>query len=149
MTRPEFIASLKRAINDVSGSGWSADQYNDSLNHAITEVSKLKIAKKDPNYIFDLGIINGQMVPDNFEAFAGNVPVWIKDTGAQRQFFHSQSGTPAIKFYVRRPLINDDTTDIPFNSSDLEALKFSAAIYLKSRIMMNTEAEQAKLAALI
>ena len=149
MTRPEFILSLKRTINDVSGSGFSADQYNDALNHAITEVSKLKIAKNDPNYIFDLGVINGQTVPDNFEKFAGNVPITIKDTGAQRQFFHSQSGTPSVKYYVRRPLITDDTTAIPFNSGDLEALKFSAAIYLKSRVMMNTEAEQASLAALI
>jgi hypothetical protein len=132
MTGTELQGQIQRIINDTNNA-WSPTQYLEAINYSIRYVTKRRVDKNDPEFIFDLGIINGQVVPDNFMKFAGNVPVTIKDTGGQRQFFHTQSGTPSVKFYVMRPTLSALSDNIPMKSEHSEALKLCAAIYLKEQ----------------
>ena len=131
MTGTELKGQIERLVNDQGGA-WTPSQYLDAINYAIRYVSKKRIDKNDPEFIFDLSVINGQVVPDNFERFAGNTPVTIKDTGGQRQFFYT-GAMPVVKYYVMRPTLTVIGDTIPFKSAHMEPLKLCAAIYLKEQ----------------
>ena len=133
MTGLEMQGQIQRIINDVAGTAWTPTQYLEAINYAIRYVTKRRVDKNDPEFIFDLGIINGQDVPDNFMRFAGNFPITIKDTGAKRQFFHTLSANPVAKFYVMRPTLTTLSDILPMKSEHDEAIKLAAAIYLKEQ----------------
>ena len=131
MTGTELKGQIERLVNDQGGA-WTPSQYLDAINYAIRYVSKKRIDKNDTEFIFDLSVINGQEVPDNFERFAGNTPVTIKDTGGTRQFFYT-GAMPVVKYYVMRPVLANLADTIPFKGSHTEAAKLAAAIYLKEQ----------------
>ena len=150
MTGTEMQGQIQRIVNDISGSAWTPTQYLEAINYAIRYVSKKRIDKNDTEFIFDLSVVNGQVVPDNFERFAGTVPVTIKDTGLQRQFFYTGSTMPVVRYYVMRPVLTSLADTIPFKGSHTEAVKLAAAIYLKEqRGIFDMKNEKERLAELL
>lgn len=150
MTGTEMQGQIQRIVNDVAGTAWTPTQYLEAINYAVRYVSKKRIDKNDIEFIFDLSVINGQVVPDNFERFAGSVPVTIKDTGLQRQFFYTGSTMPVVRYYVMRPALASLADTVPFKGSHLEAVKLSAAIYLKEqRGIYDMKNEKERLAELL
>ena len=149
MTGTELRTQIQAMAND-STLDYGADNYLNALNFAINYVSKARIDKSDSEFIYDVNLVNGASVPDNFMGFAGNYPqVWIKDTGLGRQFFHSLSGTPAVRYYVSRPNLTAISDTIPFKTTLIEAVKLAALVYLKEQRGYDMSAEKERMAAMV
>ena len=149
MTGETLKAQIQNMANDDSLDYGEAN-YLQAVNFAINFVSTARIKAKDAEFVFDLGITNGQAVPDNFQGFVGSYPqVYIKDTGAGRQFFHTMSGTPIVKFYVSRPNLTLIGQDIPFKTTLIEAVKLAALIYLKEQRGYDMTAEKERMTAMV
>jgi hypothetical protein len=130
MTGTTMQGQIQRIVNDTSNA-WTPLQYLDAINYAIRYVTKRRVDKNDAEFIFELGVINGQQQPDNFMKWSGNFPIFTKDTGAIRQWFYTGTTMPIVKYFVMRPTLAALTDTIPFKSEHEEALKLAAAIYLK------------------
>jgi hypothetical protein len=149
VTGQQLRAQIQNMANDDSLDYGDAN-YLEALNFAINFVSTTRIKAKDAEFVFDLGITNGQAVPDNFQGFVGSYPlVYIKDTGAGRQFFHTMTGTPVVKFYVSRPNLTLIGQDVPFKTTLLEAVKLAALIYLKEQRAYDMTAEKERMVAMV
>lgn len=143
MTGAEFIAAVKNMIN-ASPTSYTAAQYLDAVNYAINYVSKKRIDKNDPEFIFPLSVVNGQDQPADFVKFAGNFPIEIRDLGSKRTWHYTGSQVLS-KYYRNRPNITLTSEQISLNYAHTEAAKLAAAIYLKEQRGFNMAQEKARL----
>lgn len=149
MNTLEMITQVKHMVNDLDVA-WTNEQYIEAINHGIRIVSKVRIDKNDPEFLYSMSIANGDIVPDNFEKFAGVVPVSILNSGGDRRFFFSETTAPTVQYYGVRPIVIALTDTIPFKGLYLEAVKFAAAIALKEqRGTFDMKNEKARLAELL
>jgi hypothetical protein len=143
MTGADFITAVKNMIN-ASPTSYTPAQYLDAVNYAINYVCKRRIDKNDPEFIFPLGVVNGQDQPADFVKFAGNFPIEIRDMGVKRQWFYTGSMVQS-KYYRNRPNLTLTSEQIPLNYHHTEAAKLAAAIYLKEQRGFNMAQEKARL----
>lgn len=149
MNVSDMITEIKHMVNDL-GVAWTQPQYIEAINHGIRVVSKARIAKDDPEFLYSATVSNGETVPDNFEKFAGIVPVSILNSGADRKFFFSETTAPTVQYYGTRIPVTVVADIIPFKGLYAEAVKFAAAVFLKEqRGTYDMKNEKARLAELL
>ena len=142
MTGLEMQANLKGKLNDKA-SAWTPAQYLNAINEGIKYCVNVRVAKKDAEFLFPLGIINGQDEPADFISFAGTVPIEVRDLGAAgRKWYYTGSTMPSVKYYKMRPLLATLSDTLIMSYTHLMAVE-NYAVY-KLEQMRGTLSEQAK-----
>lgn len=145
MTGLEMQTSLKDKLNDKA-TAWKDAQYLTAINEGLKYCVNMRVAKKDPEFIFPLAVVNGQDEPADFISFAGNVPVEVRDlAGSGRKWYYTGSVQPTVKYYRMRPLLTALADTIVLSYSHLMACENYALYKLEqSRGTLSEQAKQAK-----
>ena len=80
MTGTELQSQIQRLVND-SGGAWTPSQYLDAINASISLVANVLIKNKNIELMDEITVNNGDVVPEYFMEFAGNVPVAFLSPG--------------------------------------------------------------------
>ncbi len=74
----EMILLLRQMLSDEQAVGWATEaELIAYLDHASDYLAEQMIADKDPTFLKSLTISGLTPLPDDFVAFAGNVPVRV------------------------------------------------------------------------
>ena len=145
MTGLEMQTSLKDKLNDKANA-WRNEQYLTAINEGLKYCVNMRVAKKDPEFIFPLGVVNGQDEPADFISFAGTVPIEVRDLGAAgRKWYYTGSTMPSVKYYRMRPLLTTLSDIILLSYTHLMACENYALYKLEQqRGTLSEQAKQAK-----
>ena len=145
MTALEMQTSLKEKLNDKS-SAWKDSQYIVAINEGIKYCVNMRVLKKDPEFIFPVGVVNGQDEPADFIQFAGTNPIEVRDLGSSgRKWYYTGSVQPTVRYYRMRPLVTALSDLIIMSPTHLMAVENYALYKLEqSRNTLSEQAKQAK-----
>jgi hypothetical protein len=159
MSPKEMTALVRRLLSDEQAQGFvgnigggnleepeDAGELLNYLDRAIDAYSEERAAKLDPRFLAAATFTNGGDVPEDFIAFAGQVPVEI--LGGRAWFY----GTPAamtIKYFKRLPHASKWAweADMGFRLDESRRLCALAAIYALNKHEFNVSQDLALLGA--
>lgn len=144
MTGTELKGQVERLVNDT-GNAWTPTQYLDAINASISLVANILIKNKNIELMDEITVNNGDVVPEYFMEFAGNVPVAFSNG----RFV--SSGSLSVKYFRMPTALTVIGDTIPFRDRrNIEALKLATAIYLKEqRGTFDMKNEKARLSELL
>jgi hypothetical protein len=133
MTGTDMQTWLQDELTDTSTS-WSPDAYLRAINYSQCSVAKQRCDKADAQFVFPLGIVNGQDEPANFYKFAGTNPIEIRNLGsAGRKWYYTGSTQPTVKYYRLPDELTTLADSLQVPPVWLKAVMLTAKIRLESQ----------------
>lgn len=145
MTGTDMQNNLKAKLNDKA-TAWTDASYLNAINEGVKYCVNMRVLKKDPEFIFPVGVVNGQDEPADFIQFAGTVPIEVRDLGSSgRKWYYTGSTQPTVKYYRMRPLLTSLSDTIHLSYTHLMACENYALYKLEQqRGTLTEQAKQAK-----
>jgi len=137
MTRKEIIALVRQHISDEQARAFTdsgnleepcgTDELLNYLDRAADAYSKRQAAAGDIRLLKEAALTNGDLLPEDYIAFAGNIPMMVVH-GYVRWLHHRRA--PA-RYFARLPYVSsyEDEDELDYQQDQEIAVAALAAIY--------------------
>lgn len=146
MTRTQMLAMLRKVINDEQATGFTeggnleqpegTQELIHYLDRAVDEYSKRQAATKDVRLMKTMNVTTGSVVPNDFLALCGAVPINIE---ANIISYQGEGSPMDVRYFARLPYVSSysDSATLPYEHDQYMNIISLAAIYALNKHEFN------------
>lgn len=154
MTQKQMLAMLRKVINDEQATGFTeggnleepegTQELLNYLDRAVDEYSKRQAAAKDVRLMKTMTISNGSLVPNDFIALCGAVPINIDSKIIS---FNGEGSPMNARYFSRLPYVSgfSETATLPYEHDQYMSIIALAAVHALNKHEFNVAQDLALL----